>query len=68
VQDEMLPPEQMRELFDIAKRSGAKDLTWVQFDYAHHMGECLLRSSKPFSPLPPGRLQSRRLCCSPVLL
>ena len=47
MQDEMLPPVQMRELYDIAKRAGAKDLTWVQFDYAHHMGRL------DFSSFPP---------------
>ena len=35
----MLPPEQMRELYTIAKDAGAKDVTWVDFADAHHMGE-----------------------------
>ena len=34
----MLPPEQMRELYTIAKDAGAKDVTWVDFADAHHMG------------------------------
>ena len=37
LQDEMLPPSQMRELYEIAKAAGAKDLTWVDFEEAHHM-------------------------------
>lgn len=35
----MLPPQQMRELYTIAKDAGAKDVTWVDFADAHHMGE-----------------------------
>lgn len=35
----MLPPEQMRELYDIAKGAGAKDVTWVDFEEAHHMSK-----------------------------
>ena len=44
MQDEMLPPQQMRELYTIAKDAGAKDVTWVDFADAHHMGE---RNSSP---------------------
>ena len=38
MQDEMLPPAQMRELYEIAKAAGAQDLTWEEFPGAHHMG------------------------------
>ena len=34
----MLPPDQMRELYTIAKNAGAKNVTWVDFAHAHHMG------------------------------
>ena len=57
----MLPPVQMRELYDIAKRAGAKDLTWVQFDYAHHMGKLGNPLAIPFL------LISHTLICMPAL-
>ena len=41
VQDEMLPPAQMQELYTIAKQAGAKNVTWVDFADAHHMGNLL---------------------------
>lgn len=46
-QDEMLPPGQMRELYDIAQQAGATDVTWVDFPEAHHMGGSVLRHTPP---------------------
>ena len=38
-QDEMLPSYQMRELYSILKQAGGKDVTWVEFERAGHMGQ-----------------------------
>ena len=36
-QDELLPPVQMRQLYEVMSRSDARDCTWVEFPYATHM-------------------------------
>lgn len=36
-QDEMLPPEQMRRLFDILQAAGSKRVVWTEFPEGTHM-------------------------------
>ena len=37
MQDEMLPPVMMRELFQAAEAAKRTPCTWVEFEHAHHM-------------------------------
>lgn len=37
MQDELLPPAQMRQLHKAVTARGAKDCTWVEFEDAGHM-------------------------------
>ena len=37
VQDEMLPPIMMRQLFQAAEAAKRSSVTWVEFEDAHHM-------------------------------
>ena len=37
VQDEMLPPAQMRQLFDAVKEAGSMSAVWTEFPNGNHM-------------------------------
>ena len=42
MQDEMLPPVMMRELFQAAEAAKLTPCTWVEFEHAHHMDAHLI--------------------------
>ena len=42
MQDEMLPPVMMRELFQATEAAKHTPCTWVEFEHAHHMDAHLI--------------------------